>query len=194
MSFKFQHMGKLSGAILIEPRVFEDERGWFAEEYKRSEFERHGIGPEFQQDNQSYSRARGTLRGLHFQKSPAAQGKLVQCLAGEVFDVVVDIQRGSPSYGKWEAVSLSLQHRRLLWVPPGFAHGFQALTDNVIIGYKVTSEYSSLYDRCIRWNDPQLGIAWPHPHPILSKKDAEAPLLSEVDNNLIYSAETTYSN
>ena len=186
-------MNALLGPIIVEPKVFEDERGWFSEEYKRSEFEKHGIGFEFKQDNQSYSRRRGTLRGLHFQKMPAAQGKLVQCLAGEVFDVVVDIQRGSPTYAKWDHVSLSFQNHRLLWVPPGFAHGFQALTDEVIIGYKVTSEYSALHDRCIRWNDPDIGIEWPIPHPVLSKKDAEAPVLNEVDNNLMYSTEDSYS-
>ena len=185
MPFAFRHLTGLPALILIEPRVIQDERGWFSEDYKLSEFKRHGIAYDFPQDNQSYSRSRGTLRGLHFQRIPAVQGKLVRCLAGELFDVAVDIQIGSPTYGKWGAVTLSSENHDILWVPPGFAHGFQTVMDNSVIGYKVTSEYDAIQERCIRWNDPQLDIPWPISHPILSKKDAEAQLLSEVDNNLI---------
>jgi dTDP-4-dehydrorhamnose 3,5-epimerase len=183
MPFEFRSLSKLKELTLIEPVQFQDERGWFREEYKRSEFANHGIGYDFPQDNQSYSKSRGTLRGLHFQNVPAAQGKLITCLAGDVFDVAVDIRIGSPTYGQWEVVSLSAENHRILWIPPGFAHGFQTLTDNSVVMYKVTREHSASNERSVRWNDPELNIKWPIADPILSRKDAEAPLLSEVDNN-----------
>ena len=183
MPFTFRSLDKLSELILIEATTFQDERGWFREEYKRSDFYVHGIDCDFLQDNTSYSRSRGTLRGLHFQKAPEAQGKLVTCLGGEVYDVAVDVRRGSPTYASWQAVPLCAESHRALWVPPGFAHGFQTLKDDTVVGYKVTREYSRASERSIRWNDPQLNITWPIANPVLSKKDAEAPQLSEVDNN-----------
>jgi dTDP-4-dehydrorhamnose 3,5-epimerase len=181
--FDFRSLDKFRELTLIEPTVFQDQRGWFSEEYKRSEFARYGIECDFPQDNKSYSKSRGTIRGLHFQRPPEAQGKLVTCLVGEVFDVAVDIRTGSPTYGTWEAVLLSAENHRILWIPPGFAHGFQTLIDDTIVGYKVTREYSGANERSVRWNDPQLNIQWPIANPILSERDAQAPCLSEVDNN-----------
>jgi dTDP-4-dehydrorhamnose 3,5-epimerase len=181
--FTFQPLDKLRELVLIEPATFQDERGWFREEYKRSDFAKHGIDWDFLQDNTSYSKSRGTIRGLHFQKAPETQGKLVTCLGGEVYDVAVDIRIGSPTYATWEAVLLSADNHRALWVPPGFAHGFQTLKDDTVVGYKVTREYSRPNERTVRWNDPLLNVTWPVVNPILSKKDAEAPQLRDVDNN-----------
>jgi dTDP-4-dehydrorhamnose 3,5-epimerase len=190
MTFEFRHLSKLHELILIEPSTLPDERGWFREEYKKSDFEKQGIGPNFPQDNQSYSITRGTLRGLHFQKMPMAQGKLVTCLSGEVFDVATDIRRGSPTYAHWDSVTLSSENHQILWIPPGFAHGFQTLTENTTVMYKVTREYSAAHEQCIRWNDPEIRIRWPIDNPVLSKRDAEAPLLNEVDNNFEWHKET----
>ena len=171
--------------VLIEPKDFIDDRGWFAETYRKSEFVKHGIPFEFPQDNHSHSTARGTLRGLHFQNEPAAQGKLVRCLVGEVFDAAVDIRKGSPTYTKWISTNLSGSNHHILWIPAGFAHGFQTLTDATEVAYKVTSEFSALHDRSVRWNDPTIGIKWPIANPILSIKDQNAPLLSQVDNKFV---------
>jgi dTDP-4-dehydrorhamnose 3,5-epimerase len=190
MVFEFRPLSNLPELILIEPSTLRDERGWFREEYKRSDFEKRGIGSDFPQDNQSYSMARGTLRGLHFQKMPMTQGKLVTCLSGEVFDVAADIRIGSPTYSHWASVSLTSENHRILWIPPGFAHGFQTMAENTTVMYKVTREYSAAHERSIRWNDPEIGIRWPIDNPILSKKDADAPLLKEVDNNLEWRKET----
>jgi dTDP-4-dehydrorhamnose 3,5-epimerase len=186
MSFEFRAFSDLPEVVLIKPKEFTDERGWFAETYRKSDFINHGIGFEFPQDDHSCSGARGILRGLHFQKEPVAQGKLVRCLVGEAFDVAVDIRHGSPTYGRWISSILSARNHHILWVPPGFAHGFLTLTDATEIAYKVTSEFSALHDRSIRWNDPTIGIKWPIANPILSLKDANAPFLSDVDNNLVW--------
>lgn len=186
MSFEFKPFGKLPDVILIEPKPFYDERGWFSETYRKSDFVSHGIPFEFPQDNQSCSTKRGILRGLHFQKEPTAQGKLVRCLVGEVFDVAVDIRKGSPTYRKWVSTILSSNNRHMIWIPLGFAHGILTLTDIAEVSYKATSEYSPLYDRVIRWNDPTIAIEWPYDNPTLSTKDMNAPLLDDVDNNLIY--------
>lgn len=172
--------------ILIEPRAFADDRGWFMETYKRSEFKANGIPVTFDQDNHSRSTKRGVMRGLHYQKDPFAQGKLVRCIVGEIFDVAVDIRRGSPSYGCWVAAVLTAENRKALWIPPGFAHGFVTLTDVADVSYKTTNEYSAAHDRGIRWNDPEIAIEWPIAEPCLSKKDAVAPLLSEADNEFDY--------
>ena len=171
--------------MVIQPKLFLDERGWFAETYKRSDFSRH-IPFEFLQDNHSRSTARGILRGLHFQNEPAAQGKLVRCVTGEIFDVAVDIRKGSPTYSKWVSTTLSAENCRMIWVPPGFAHGVLTMSDIAEIVYKVTGEYSQPHDRTIKWNDETIGIKWPVTNPILSRKDAEAPSLKEVDNNLAW--------
>src|SRR5208282_6583745 len=138
---------------LIEPKVFSDKRGWFSETYRKSDVVSHGIPYEFSQDNQSYSSNRGILRGVHFQKEPAAQGKLVRCIVGEVFDVAVDIRKGSPTYRKWVSTILSSNNRHMVWIPPGFAHGFLTLTSTAEVVYKATSEYNPFLDRVIRWSD-----------------------------------------
>jgi dTDP-4-dehydrorhamnose 3,5-epimerase len=186
MPFRFKRSQTLPEVILIEPQTFSDERGWFAETYKKSDFESQGITHEFVQDNHSRSTARGTLRGLHFQNEPAAQGKLVRCIAGQIFDVAVDIRNGSSTYAKWVSSILSADNHEMIWVPPGFAHGVLTMTDIAEIAYKTTSEYSTSHDRCVRWNDPAIGIEWPISTPILSKKDAAAPLLKDVDNNFVW--------
>jgi dTDP-4-dehydrorhamnose 3,5-epimerase len=186
MPFEFKRFSELPEIILIEPRVFADERGWFMEAYKKSEFARQGINAEFNQDNRSRSTAKGTIRGLHYQNEPAAQGKVVCCIVGEILDVAVDIRKGSPTYGRWVSAVLSEENHRALWIPSGFAHGLCTMAEVTEIGYKVTAEYSASHDRSIRWNDPSIGIKWPTMTPILSKKDAEAPFLRDADNNHIW--------
>ncbi len=183
MPFAFAPLNDIPDVILIEPKAFGDDRGWFMETYKRSEFEANGIRAEFRQDNHSRSTAKGVIRGLHYQKDPAAQGKLVRCVAGKIFDVAVDIRMGSPTYGRWVSAELSAANRRLLWVPSGFAHGICTLTDECEVLYKATAEYSAAHDRAICWNDPALAIQWPVASPMLSSKDAEAPTLAQADNN-----------
>lgn len=184
MPFQFQRL-EIPEVILIEAKAFGDHRGFFMEIYKRSEFEVHGIPTDFVQDNYSYS-VRGVLRGLHYQKHPKAQGKLIFVVRGEIFDVAVDIRKGSPTYGKWVGVVLSGQNRRLLYVPAGFAHGFCVLSEEAYVVYKVTNEYAPELDRGILWSDPTLGIPWPIKQPILSPKDAQLPLLKDADNNFVY--------
>lgn len=184
MPFSFRQLG-IPEVILVEARTFPDDRGLFMETYKRSEFTAGGIDRTFVQDNFSSSH-RGVLRGLHYQLNPSVQGKLVACLSGEIFDVAVDIRRGSPTYGQWVSAILSEQNKHMLWIPEGFAHGFQALSDEVRVWYKVTAEYDPKADRGILWNDPAIGIQWPLANPQLSPKDAAMPLLSEADNNFVY--------
>ncbi|HXZ90198.1 MAG TPA: dTDP-4-dehydrorhamnose 3,5-epimerase [Candidatus Dormibacteraeota bacterium] len=186
MPFTFKRFERIPEVVLIEPRVFLDDRGWFRETYKKSDFTGQGIAFDFSQDNHSRSTAKGILRGLHFQKEPAAQGKVVRCVAGEIFDVAVDIRKGSPTYAKWVSASLSADNHAMVWVPPGFAHGVLTMSQVTEISYKVTSEYSPSNDRSVRWNDPEIGVKWPVTNPILSKKDAEAPLLKDVDNNFVW--------
>jgi len=161
----------------MEPKVFADERGFFMETYRADTFRNLGIDAVFVQDNHSRS-ARGVLRGLHYQQ-PNAQGKLVRCTGGALFDVVVDIRVGSPHFGKWVAAELSASNKRMLWAPPGFAHGFCALTDDADLVYKCTTFYDAANDRSILWSDPDLAIAWPISKPLLSPKDAAAPRLKD---------------
>ncbi len=170
----------LPGVVVIEPRVFGDERGFFLESFNQRNFEAAtGLsGIEFVQDNHSRSR-RGVLRGLHFQLAPKAQGKLVRVTSGEVFDVAVDIRPNSPHFGQWVAERLSGENHRQLWIPPGFAHGFLVLSDSADFLYKTTEYYSPEHDRSIRWDDPDIGIAWPLDGltPELSAKDQQAASL-----------------
>ena len=168
--------------VLIEPRVFADERGWFFESYNRSRFNGVvGFDVDFVQDNHSSS-ARDVLRGLHYQVPPHAQGKLVRAVAGAVWDVAVDIRRSSPTFGQWVAYELSAANRRQLWVPPGFAHGFIAIADGAELLYKTTDYYAPECDRSIRWNDRHLAIRWPiDGEPILSEKDGSAPELADAE-------------
>ncbi len=172
----------LPEVMLIEPRVFEDQRGFFMETYHQAKFHQGGITAEFVQDNHSGSQ-RGILRGLHYQiRHP--QGKLVRAVVGRVFDVAVDIRRGSPTFGKWVGVELSAENKRQLWIPAGFAHGFYVLSEWAEIVYKATDLYAPEWDRSIRWDDPEIGIAWPlldGQPPSLSEKDASAPLFREAE-------------
>lgn len=177
---------KLSGIKLVETAVFEDHRGFFTESYNQKRFAEHGIGMAFIQDNHSLSVERGVLRGLHYQLDPAAQTKLVRVTAGAIYDVVVDIRRGSPTFGQWEGFELSAQNKRQLLVPRGFAHGFCTLAPNTEVQYKVDAFYSADYDRGIAWNDPAIGIAWPAQNPVLSAKDASHPLLANAEINFTF--------
>ncbi|NIP73831.1 MAG: dTDP-4-dehydrorhamnose 3,5-epimerase [Gammaproteobacteria bacterium] len=170
----------LPDVMVVEPQVFGDARGYFFESYNQGRFE-EAIGREarFVQDNQSRS-AQGVLRGLHYQLHQA-QGKLVRVLAGEIFDVAVDIRRSSPHFGRWVGERLSAQSKRQLWIPEGFAHGFYVLSDFAEVLYKTTDYYTPEHERCIRWDDPSLAIRWPLAGaPALSAKDGQAPPLSEV--------------
>jgi dTDP-4-dehydrorhamnose 3,5-epimerase len=184
MPFRFQRL-EIPEVILIEAQAFEDERGFFSETYKRSEFQACGLPEVFVQDNYSYS-IHGVLRGLHYQKHPKAQGKLVKVIRGEIFDAAVDIRKGSPTYGRWVGTILSDRNCRMLYVPVGFAHGLCVLSKDADVLYKVTAEYAQELDRGIRWNDPDLGIRWPVHNPVLSPKDARLPCLKDADHNFVY--------
>ena len=177
---------ELPEVLIIEPRVFEDERGWFMESYSYRVFKELGIDVVFVQDNHSYSKKKGTLRGIHFQNDPMAQSKLVRCTRGRILDVAVDLRKGSPTYKKWIMLALSEENKRMLFIPRGFGHAFLTLTDDVEVQYKVDQYYSKEHDRSIRWNDPDIGIDWPIKDPILSEKDRNAPFLKDSDCNFIY--------
>ena len=167
---------------VLTPRKFEDQRGFFSEVYSRDVLAGAGIGLEFVQDNQSYSRSAGTLRGLHFQLPPFEQAKLVRVLRGRILDVAVDIRTGSPSFGRHAMAEISAEAWNQIFIPAGFAHGFVTLQDDTEILYKVSKPYSAAHDRGILWSDPRLGIAWPlsAAGPILSDKDERLPLLENL--------------
>jgi dTDP-4-dehydrorhamnose 3,5-epimerase len=184
MPFNFKRLA-IPEVILIKPKIFSDARGFFAEIYKYSDFTQIGIKEHFIQDNYSQSK-KGVLRGLHFQKDPNAQGKLVQCIKGKIFDVAVDIRKGSPTFGKWIGAELSGDNYYMLYVPPSFAHGFVVLSKIAEVVYKCTKEYSKEDDRGIIWNDPDLNIKWPIKKPVLSEKDAKLPTLKNSDNKFEY--------
>ena len=168
--------------ILIEPTRHKDERGFFAETYSQRLFKKLGIDVEFIQDNHSFSWLTGTLRGLHFQKPPYAQGKLVRCGNGTIFDVAVDIRKGSPTFGKWTGYELSAENGHQLYVPVGFAHGFLTLEPGSEIVYKCTNYYAPQAEGSIRWDDPTVGIKWPLlEKPIINPRDAIAPLLKDFE-------------
>ena len=160
----------LAGVLVIEPRLFQDERGWFMETFHERLFAERGLPTSFAQDNHSSSR-RGVVRGLHYQLEPP-QGKFVRCIRGAIFDAAVDIRRNSPSFGRWTGLELSAENKLALWIPEGFAHGFAALTDDAEVVYKCTTLWSPKSDRTILWNDPAIGIEWPVADPIVSAKDA----------------------
>tara|TARA_Y100001934_G_scaffold272888_1_gene362110 strand:- start:796 stop:1347 length:552 start_codon:yes stop_codon:yes gene_type:complete len=168
----------LPGVVIVEPRVFDDERGFFMESFNARDFADAGLPTTFVQDNHSRS-TRGVLRGLHYQY-PAWQGKLVRAIFGEIFDVAVDIRRNSPHFGDWFGLTLSANNRKQLYVPPGFAHGFCVLSEVSEMAYKCTSHYEPADDAGVLWNDPDIGIEWPIKNPILSEKDAVAPALDEL--------------
>jgi dTDP-4-dehydrorhamnose 3,5-epimerase len=183
---------KIEGVALVEPQVFGDERGFFVETYRRSTFESFGIHGEFVQDNHSRSR-RGTLRGIHFQVNRGA-AKLVRCVQGAIFDVVVDLRRGSPTYADWQGFELTGENMRLLYVPAGFGHGFCVLSDWADVVYKQDAYYVGATETGIKYDDPDVGVEWPIPAPELqvSERDATAPLLSDVADDLpfVYVKET----
>jgi dTDP-4-dehydrorhamnose 3,5-epimerase len=187
MPFHFQRL-RIPDVILVRPDRFEDDRGFFAELYKRSAFSAAGISPPFVQCNYSHSRE-GVLRGLHYQKHAQAQGKLVMAIRGRIFDVAVDIREGSPTYGDWVGETLSSDDGRMLYIPPGFAHGFCVVSPEADVIYHVTEEYAPELDRGIIWNDPHINVRWPIPDPVLSPKDAHLPPLREADNNFVYRPE-----
>ncbi len=171
----------IADVLLIEPKVFGDERGFFYESFNQQRFnEATGLGYDFVQDNHSKS-AKGVLRGLHYQLPPKAQGKLVRVVAGEVFDVAVDIRKDSPTFGQWVGEILSADNKRQLWIPPGLAHGFLVLSESAEFLYKTTDYYAPELERCIRWDDQDLAIEWPIiGEPVLSGKDAQGKRLSEI--------------
>ncbi|MDY0342926.1 MAG: dTDP-4-dehydrorhamnose 3,5-epimerase [Lentimicrobium sp.] len=170
---------EIPDVLILKPSVFKDDRGYFLESYSREKLSNAGIDVDFVQDNESKS-SKGVLRGLHFQRSPYAQGKLVRVIKGAVFDVAVDLRQHSPWFGKWVGVNLSEHEKNMCWIPPGFAHGFLTLEDETIFAYKCTNVYHPASEGSVRWNDPHLNIHWPVSQPSLSDKDQKAPLLSEL--------------
>jgi dTDP-4-dehydrorhamnose 3,5-epimerase len=186
MPFEFERLS-IPEVILIKPKKFGDDRGFFMETFKNSDFEKLGIIGPFRQDNHSLSMEVGVLRGLHYQLNPKPQGKIVRVISGRVFDVVVDIRKNSPTFGKWVSAELSDTNNYMLWVPPGFAHGFLTLEPSTNLLYKCTSEYDANLDRSIFYNDPALNIIWPKNISfILSQKDKEATYLRDAEINFSF--------
>jgi dTDP-4-dehydrorhamnose 3,5-epimerase len=185
MTFVFKKLD-IPEVILVTPNSFPDKRGFFLETFKESEFASNGIKTRFVQDNFSHS-SKGVLRGLHYQKNPKAQAKLVTALRGEIFDVAVDIRENSPTFGKWVGEILSENNHKLLYIPEGFAHGFCVLSEEADVLYKVSTEYSPEHEEGIIWNDPDINIIWPIDKPILQEKDSKLPFLKNTNNNFVHS-------
>jgi dTDP-4-dehydrorhamnose 3,5-epimerase len=183
MPFTFKKLD-IPEVILVESKAFSDDRGYFLEIFKESIFS-NWIDTKFVQDNFSHS-IKGVLRGLHYQKNPKAQAKLVTALRGEIFDIAVDIRKNSPTFGKWIGEVLSEKNHKLLYIPEGFAHGFCILSNEADVLYKVNQEYSPEHEKGILWNDPTLNISWPIKKPILQEKDILLPILKNADNNFTY--------
>jgi dTDP-4-dehydrorhamnose 3,5-epimerase len=173
---------EIAGPLEIIPRKIEDSRGYFSEIFRMDTFTERGPSAEFVQDNQSLSVKTGTVRGIHFQSHPAAQGKLVRCLAGRLLDVAVDLRADSPAFGRWISVVLSPEHNNQLWVPVGFGHGFCTLEPNTVISYRVTSYYSPEHDKGVAWDDRDIAVEWPDlaDPETLSEKDRNQPKLAEL--------------
>lgn len=170
----------LPGVLILEPKVFGDARGFFLESWNKHTFAKLGLEADFVQDNHSRS-ARGVLRGLHYQVNEP-QGKLVRVVSGSVFDVAVDLRKSSPHFGRWVGYELSAENQRMMWIPPGFAHGFLVLSGSADFLYKTTTYYAPQWDRGIRWDDPQIGVVWPlEGTPVLSAKDQVQPLLKDAE-------------
>jgi dTDP-4-dehydrorhamnose 3,5-epimerase len=176
---------EIAGVLVVETRAVSDDRGFFAETYSKPMFARAGLEPTFVQDNLSASR-KGTVRGLHYQIEPHGMGKLVRAIRGSVFDVAVDLRRGSPTFGKWVGRTLTAENRLALWVPSGFAHGFVALEEDTLVFYKCTAIHTPEAERAIVYNDPAIGIQWPLQPSIVSPKDAAAPPLANAEYNFEY--------
>ena len=172
---------KIPDLVIVKPNVYEDARGYFFESYNKEAFLKNGIDHNFVQDNESRS-SKGVLRGLHFQKPPFAQGKLVRVMRGAVLDVAVDLRKGSTTYGKWASVELNQDNKWMYWIPPGFAHGFVTLEDNTVFFYKCTNVYNKESEGSIIWNDPDLNIDWKFDNPILSEKDKVGPSFKDFVN------------
>ncbi len=182
---------KLPGVFILEPQVFGDQRGWFMETWSERNMVNVGLSIHFVQDNESFTAKKGTLRGIHFQQNPMAQAKLVRVLRGAVVDIAVDIRKGSPTYRQWTSVVLSAENKKQFYIPQGFGHAFLTLTDDVEFCYKCDNLYSKECDRNIRWDDPDINVDWKSlgledNEPLLSGKDANAPLLKDSDCNFIY--------
>ena len=173
----------IKGLFEITPRIFKDERGYFFESYSKKVFEENGIAAEFVQDNQSFS-AKNVLRGLHFQKEPYAQGKLVRVITGRVLDVAVDLRQDSPTFGRYDSVVLDSEKGNMFYIPPGFAHGFLTLEEGTVFAYKCTDFYNKASESGILWNDPELGINWGVTNPLVSEKDMQLLTLKEVSGSL----------
>lgn len=174
----------LSSVKIIEPVIFQDNRGWFYESYNKRVFDALGLDMEFIQDNHSLSVPKHTVRGIHFQNDPAAQSKLVRCLRGRILDYAVDLRKGSDTYLKWVCVELSAENKKQLFIPRGFGHAFVTMEENCEVAYKVDNVYSKRDERTIRYDDPEIGIQWPEGMvPVMSEKDAGAPLLASCDCN-----------
>jgi len=185
MPFQFTKL-EIPEVILIKPKVFSDDRGFFMETYKYSDFSKFGIDDQFIQSNHSKTAAQGVVRGLHFQKKPFEQAKLIRTIAGSIFDVAVDIRKNSPTYGKHVSAVLSAENKEILYIPAGFAHGFCTLEEGTEIVYECSKAYSPEHDRGIIWNDRDINIQWSALEPVLSGKDQRWPCLKESDNNFIY--------
>lgn len=182
MGFKFTKLD-IDGLIIIEPDKFEDNRGYFMETYRKSLFFENGINVEFSQDNQSFSK-KGVLRGLHFQKEPYGQDKLVRCISGEVYDVAVDLRKNLPTFGAWHGLNLSAENRKMFYIPRGFAHGFYTLSDTAEVAYKVSGEYAPSANCGVLWCDREINVDWGEIEPILSEQDKKWQTLSEIKEML----------
>ena len=176
---------EIAGLLVLEPDVFNDDRGFFLESYSKQRYEKFGIPDDFVQDNISKSK-RGTVRGLHYQVGDKAQGKLCQVIEGEVLDVAVDIRFNSPTFGKYFSIILNSEKKTQLWIPTGFAHGFSVLSDGAIFSYKCTNYYSKIHERTIRFNDVDLKIDWKVDNPIVSEKDLSAAKFKDIERDFIY--------
>lgn len=187
MGIKVSELGL--GVLIIEPDYYEDHRGYYSESYSKRSFAEHNIQVEFIQDNHSYSKSKGTIRGVHFQNNPMAQSKIVRCTNGRLIDYAVDLRKGSPTFKQWVSVELSKENRKQILIPAGFGHAFETLEDDVEVIYKVDNFYDKSFDKSIRWDDIEINITWRTNNPILSKKDLESSTLKESDVNFLYERE-----
>ena len=169
---------RLKGAFIIEPERLEDERGFFARTFCQKEFEAHGLNPRFVQCNISYNKHKGTLRGMHYQAAPMAEAKLVRCTRGAIYDVIIDLRPDSPTYCQWLAEELNAENSKMIYIPEGFAHGFQTMEDDIEVFYQMSEFYSPEHAQGLRWDDPVFGIEWPLNTKIISEKDKNYPLMS----------------
>ena len=168
----------LPGVFLISLELLEDERGFFSRTFCRETFARHGLNPHLEQCNLSFNRKKGTLRGMHYQEAPAREAKLVRCLRGAIYDVILDVRPGSATWGRWEGFILSEESRQMLYVPEGMAHGFLTLCDQTEVFYQMSEKFLPALARGIRWDDPAFGITWPEPVAVISEKDQHYPLVN----------------